>query len=207
MNELGVAVIFPNVRGSSGFGKTFLKLDNGMKREDSVADIGALIDWIKQQPDLDARSHHDHRRQLRRLHDASLAPWTSPTRSAARSAIVGISNFVTFLERTESYRRDLRRVEYGDERDPEMRAWFEKMAPAQQRRRRSASRILVVQGKNDPRVPYTEVGADRRDAEEARHARLVHPRQRRGPRLREEAQRRLPVLRDGGVRKADSAQA
>ena len=47
INELGVAIIFPNVRGSAGFGKTFLKLDNGMKREDSVKDIGALLEWIR----------------------------------------------------------------------------------------------------------------------------------------------------------------
>ena len=69
--------------------------------------------------------------------------------------IVGISNFVTFLKNTESYRRDLRRVEYGDERDEAMRVFQEGIAPAN-----NASKIriplFVVQGKNDPRVPYTE---------------------------------------------------
>jgi dipeptidyl aminopeptidase/acylaminoacyl peptidase len=69
--------------------------------------------------------------------------------------IVGISNFVTFLERTEGYRRDLRRVEYGDERDPKMREFLLKISPVN-----NADRIqkplFVVHGKNDPRVPLNE---------------------------------------------------
>jgi dipeptidyl aminopeptidase/acylaminoacyl peptidase len=154
INELGVAVIFPNVRGSSGFGKTFLKLDNGMKRKDSVADIGALIDWIKQQPDLDGDRIMITGGSYGGYMTFACAVDFSDKISGS-VAIVGISNFVTFLERTESYRRDLRRVEYGDERDPEMRAWFEKMAPLNNADKISKP-ILVVQGKNDPRVPYTE---------------------------------------------------
>jgi dipeptidyl aminopeptidase/acylaminoacyl peptidase len=154
INELGVAVIFPNVRGSSGFGKTFIKLDNGMKREDSVKDIGALLDWIKQQPDLDGErimitggSYGGYMTFASAFHFSD--------RIAGALSVVGISNFVTFLERTESYRRDLRRVEYGDERDPAMRAFLEKIAPLN-----NADKIgkpmFVVQGLNDPRVPYTE---------------------------------------------------
>jgi len=154
INELGVAMIFPNVRGSEGFGKTFLKLDNGYKRKDSVADIGALIDWIKQQPDLDGDRIMITGGSYGGYMTYACAVDYSD-RIAGSVAVVGITNFVSFLEHTESYRRDLRRVEYGDERDPQMRAFLEKIAPLN-----SADKIgkplLVVAGKNDPRVPYTE---------------------------------------------------
>jgi len=154
VNELGVAIIFPNVRGSAGFGKTFLAMDNGKKREDSVKDIGALLDWIRQQPDLDADrvlvqggSYGGYMSLAVSTHYAD--------RIAGAIDVVGISNFVTFLTNTESYRRDLRRVEYGDERDPDMKAFLEKISPLN-----NADKIrkplFVVQGKNDPRVPYTE---------------------------------------------------
>jgi dipeptidyl aminopeptidase/acylaminoacyl peptidase len=154
IQELGITVIEPNVRGSSGYGKTFLTLDNGMKREDSVKDIGALLDWIAQQPDLDAS------RVL--VTGGSYGGYMTLATSVLYSdrivggvPIVGPSNFVSFLTNTESYRRDLRRVEYGDEREPAMRAFLEKIAPLN-----NADKIkkplFVVQGKNDPRVPYTE---------------------------------------------------
>jgi len=154
INELGMAVIEPNVRGSSGFGKSFIALDDGMKREDSVKDIGTLLDWVATQPQLDASkviitggSYGGY---------MSLAVSTNyADRITASIDVVGISNFVTFLQNTESYRRDLRRVEYGDEREPAMREFLEKISPLT-----NASRItkplFVVQGKNDPRVPYTE---------------------------------------------------
>jgi dipeptidyl aminopeptidase/acylaminoacyl peptidase len=154
INELGVAMIFPNVRGSSGFGKTFIKLDNGYKRKDSVKDIGALLDWIKQQPDLDGDrimitggSYGGY------MTFATAVDYSD--RIAGSVAVVGISNFVTFLNNTESYRRDLRRVEYGDERDPQMRAFLEQIAPLNNAEK-IGKPIFVVQGKNDPRVPYTE---------------------------------------------------
>jgi dipeptidyl aminopeptidase/acylaminoacyl peptidase len=154
INELGLAMIYPNVRGSSGFGKTFLALDNGMKREDSVKDIGALFDWIKEQPDLDAGrvlvmggSYGGYMVLAVSTHYAD--------RIAGAIDIVGISNWITFLANTESYRRDLRRVEYGDEREPEMRKFLEKISPLN-----NAGKIrkplFVIQGRNDPRVPYTE---------------------------------------------------
>ncbi len=154
VEELGITLIRPNVRGSSGYGKTFLALDNGFTREDSVKDIGALLDWIATQPDLDASrvlvtggSYGGY---------MSLAVATNyADKIAGAIDIVGISHFVTFLNNTESYRRDLRRVEYGDERDPAMRAHLDKISPLT-----NAAKIrkplFVVQGKNDPRVPYTE---------------------------------------------------
>ena len=154
VNELGVAIIEPNVRGSTGYGKTFVSLDNGAKREDSVRDVGALLDWIATQPDLDPSrvvvaggSYGGY---------MSLAVATAYSdRIAGAIDVVGIANFVTFLERTESYRRDLRRVEYGDERDPAMRAILESISPVN-----NAAKIrkplFVAHGRNDPRVPYTE---------------------------------------------------
>ncbi|MCD2343565.1 prolyl oligopeptidase family serine peptidase [Ideonella azotifigens] len=154
IDELGVTLIRPNVRGSSGYGKTFLALDNGFKREDSVKDIGALLDWIATQPDLDASrvlvtggSYGGY---------MSLAVATNYSdRIAGNIDVVGISHFVTFLNNTESYRRDLRRVEYGDERDPAMKAHLEQISPLTNAAKIHKP-IFVIQGKNDPRVPYTE---------------------------------------------------
>jgi dipeptidyl aminopeptidase/acylaminoacyl peptidase len=154
VNELGVALIQPNVRGSTGYGKTFLKLDNDYRREDSVKDIGALFDWIAGQPDLDAK----HVMVMGGSYGGymSLAVSTHyPERIVGSIDVVGISNFVSFLERTETYRRDLRRVEYGDERDPQMRAFLERISPLNNAHR-IGKPLFVVQGKNDPRVPLFE---------------------------------------------------
>ena len=154
IDELGIAFIQPNVRGSTGYGKTYVALDNGMKREDSVKDIGALLDWIATQPDLDASRVMVTGGSYGGYMSLAVAT-TYSDRIAASIDVVGISNFTSFLERTETYRRDLRRVEYGDERDPAMRAFFEKISPLSK-----ASNIrkplFVVQGLNDPRVPYQE---------------------------------------------------
>ncbi|MBD2083266.1 prolyl oligopeptidase family serine peptidase [Leptolyngbya sp. FACHB-17] len=154
LNELGVAILFPNVRGSTGYGKTFLKLDNGALREDSVKDIGALLDWIATQPNLDkdrilvtGGSYGGY---------MSLAVSTNYSdRIRASIDIVGISNFVSFLERTESYRRDLRRVEYGDERDSKMREFLLKISPLNNAQKIKRP-LFVIHGKNDPRVPLNE---------------------------------------------------
>ena len=154
VNEMGISMILPNVRGSSGYGKSFLKLDNGARREDSVKDIGALLDWIGKQPDFDAGrvavtggSYGGY---------MTLAVSTNyADRIAGAIDVVGISNFVTFLEKTESYRRDLRRVEYGDERDPAMRKLLESISPLNNVDKIKKP-LFVIQGRNDPRVPYYE---------------------------------------------------
>jgi dipeptidyl aminopeptidase/acylaminoacyl peptidase len=154
LNELGIAIILPNVRGSTGYGKAFSKLDNGFLREDSYKDIGALFDWIGTRSDLDAdrvavtgRSYGGH------VTLAVSAFYSDRIRCSIE--VVGMSNLVTFLEHTEEYRRDLRRVEYGDERDPKMRGFLEQIAPMN-----SIDKIrkpmMVVAGRNDPRVPVTE---------------------------------------------------
>jgi dipeptidyl aminopeptidase/acylaminoacyl peptidase len=154
VNELGIAVLVPNVRGSSGYGKTYLAMDNGYKREDSVKDIGALLDWIAQQPELDASrvgvtggSYGGY------MTLATLCTYNDRIRAAVD--VVGISNFVTFLESTQEYRRDLRRAEYGDERDPKMREFLLKISPTTNAHKITKP-LFVIQGLNDPRVPATE---------------------------------------------------
>jgi dipeptidyl aminopeptidase/acylaminoacyl peptidase len=153
-NELGVARLVPNVRGSSGYGKTFLKLDNGQKREDSVADIGALLDWIKTRPDLDPDRVMVTGGSYGGYMTLAVATHYSD-RLRCSLDVVGISSFVSFLEHTEAYRRDLRRVEYGDERDPAMREFLLKIAPLNNAAKITKP-LFIVAGRNDPRVPWTE---------------------------------------------------
>jgi dipeptidyl aminopeptidase/acylaminoacyl peptidase len=154
VREMGFVVIHPNVRGSSGYGKTYLNLDNGEDREDSVKDIGALLVWIGAQKDLDAKkvfvaggSYGGY------MSLASLVHFSDRLRAGID--VVGISNFVTFLESTSAYRRNLRRPEYGDERLPKMRAYLQRISPLTNAARISKP-LLVVQGLNDPRVPASE---------------------------------------------------
>ncbi len=154
VNELGVAVIAPNVRGSTGYGKTYVALDNAEKREDAVKDVGALLDWIAKDPRLDASrvaviggSYGGYMVLASLVHHGA--------RLKAGVDIVGIANFVTFLEKTSGYRVDLRRVEYGDERKPEMKAFFERISPANHAEK-ITSALLVAHGRNDPRVPFAE---------------------------------------------------
>jgi dipeptidyl aminopeptidase/acylaminoacyl peptidase len=154
VDELGIAMIYPNVRGSSGFGKTFLKLDNGRLREDAVKDIGALLDWIATQPALDA-AHVGIMGGSYGGYMALASAYHFADRIAGVQSSVGISSIASFLERTESYRRDQRRAEYGDERDPAMRDYLESISPLNHADR-IAKPLFVVQGFNDPRVPHEE---------------------------------------------------
>ncbi len=154
MKQLGAAVIAPNVRGSSGYGTEFLKLDNGFKREGSVKDIGALLDWIAKQDDLDqdrviliGGSYGGYMVLASAVHYSD--------RLLGAVDIVGISNFVTFLQNTKDYRRDLRRVEYGDERDPKMYEHLQAISPSNNVDKITIP-MFVVQGNNDPRVPVSE---------------------------------------------------
>ncbi|MDR7334859.1 prolyl oligopeptidase family serine peptidase [Roseateles asaccharophilus] len=154
VEQLGMHVIEPNVRGSDGFGRSFLKLDNGRLRENSVRDISTLLDLVASRPDMDASrvivvggSYGGY---------MSLAVATQESKRILGSICrVGISNFVSFLEHTEIYRRDNRRAEYGDERDPSMREFLQQISPLA---RADAVRkpLFVVHGRNDPRVPWGE---------------------------------------------------
>jgi dipeptidyl aminopeptidase/acylaminoacyl peptidase len=152
--ELGTAVIAPNVRGSLGYGNDYLALDDGPKREDAVRDIGALLDWIGEQPDLDGQRVAIYGGSFGGYMALAAAVHYSERLRAAVD-VVGISNFVTFLENTRDYRRDLRRAEYGDERDPGMRAFLQSISPLNHAGRIDVP-LLVVQGQNDPRVPVSE---------------------------------------------------
>jgi dipeptidyl aminopeptidase/acylaminoacyl peptidase len=154
LNELGVAIIYPNVRGSVGYGKTFHTLDNGIRREDSVKDIGALLDWIATRPDLDANRVMVTGGSYGGYMTLAVATMYND-RIRCSVDVVGISNFNTFLKNTERYRRDLRRAEYGDERQPDIAAFFDRIAPLNNAGRITKP-LFVVQGGNDPRVPLSE---------------------------------------------------
>ncbi len=154
LQKQGVTVIAPNVRGSTGYGRTYEQLDDGMRREDAVRDIGALLDWIETRRELDegrvavvGGSYGGY------MVLASLVHYSNRIRCGVDR--VGVSNFVTFLENTADYRRDLRRAEYGDERDPQMREFLNAISPLTNAER-IRSRLMVVQGANDPRVPVSE---------------------------------------------------
>jgi len=155
LNEQGIAIFYPNVRGSTGFGKRFVSLDNGpFKREDTVKDIGAVLDALAKDPAIDPG-----RIAVTGGSYGGYMCYAVAIRYAARlkgaNCVVAISNFVTFLENTQSYRRDLRRVEYGDERDPAQRAKLLEISPLTSVDKLTIP-LMVVTGGNDPRVPSSE---------------------------------------------------
>jgi dipeptidyl aminopeptidase/acylaminoacyl peptidase len=151
---LSATVILPNVRGSTGYGKRYADLDNAEKREDSVKDIGALLDWIAAQPNLDKNRVAVYGQSYGGY--MSLAVSTHyADRLVGSVERYGISDFASFLKNTEAYRRDNRRAEYGDERDPKMQAVFKRIAPLANVAKISKP-MLVMQGANDPRVPKSE---------------------------------------------------
>jgi len=154
LNELGIALIYPNVRGSTGYGKTFVKMDNGYLRENSVKDIGALLDWIATNPELDPQRVMTMGGSYGGYMALACAVMYSD-RLRCSNDIVGISNFNTFLRNTESYRRDLRRVEYGNEQDSAMASFLERISPLNNVNKIKIP-MFIVQGGNDPRVPRTE---------------------------------------------------
>ena len=172
LNELGVGVFYPNVRGSTGYGKTFVSLDNGpFKREDSVKDMAALIDAVRADPAVDPAKVG--------LSGGSYGGYMCyaaavqlKDKLTATQCTVAISNFVSFLENTNPYRQDLRRVEYGDERDPVQRAKLTEISPLT-RVSEIEKPMFVITGANDPRVPKSEadqmVAAIRANGGEAWH--------------------------------------
>ena len=154
LKELGAAIITPNVRGSEGYGRTYLSLDTGLKRQDTIRDIGTLLDWIATRPELDPSRVVVTGGSYGGFMTLSVFA-TYGDRLAGAYDIVGMSNLVTFLEHTEAYRRDLRRVKYGDERDPVIRKFMEDTAPLNNTAKMTKP-LFIVAGRNDPRVPYTE---------------------------------------------------
>jgi len=172
LNELGVGVFLPNVRGSTGYGKTFVSLDNGpFKREDSVKDMAALIDAVRKDAAVDPAKVG--------LTGGSYGGYMCyaaavqlKDKLTATQCTVAISNFVSFLENTNPYRQDLRRVEYGDERVPDQRAKLTEISPLT-RVGEITKPMFVITGANDPRVPKSEadqmVAAIRANGGEAWH--------------------------------------
>ncbi|HEU4937505.1 MAG TPA: prolyl oligopeptidase family serine peptidase [Vicinamibacterales bacterium] len=150
LNELGIALVFPNVRGSWGFGKAFGRLDDGMKREDSVKDIGALLDWIETQPALDKNRVMVNGVSYGGYMTYAVAEMYS-SRLRGALAAAGISDFISYLETTDPTRPEDRRAEYGDERVPEMRDFLKRISPIT-----NASKLriplFIVHGANDTRV-------------------------------------------------------
>jgi len=151
---MGIAIVYPNVRGSFGFGRTFERLDDGRKREDAVKDVGSLLDWIAQQPSLDpARVMVTGASYGGYMTYAVAARY--PERIRCAFAAAAISNFVTYLENTEPGRQQDRRAEYWDEQDPDMRNFLTSVSPV-----RLASRIkaplMIAHGRQDVRVPLAQ---------------------------------------------------
>jgi dipeptidyl aminopeptidase/acylaminoacyl peptidase len=151
---LGATVILPNVRGSTGYGKRYADLDNAEKREDSVKDIGALLDWIATQPNLDKNRVVVYGQSYGGYMSLAVSTHYADRLSGSVERY-GISDFASFLKNTEAYRRDNRRAEYGDERDPKMQAVFKRIAPLANVAKITKP-MLVMQGANDPRVPKSE---------------------------------------------------
>ncbi len=153
-SDLGLAVLAPNVRGSDGYGKRYLAMDDGIRREQAIADIGATFDFVERHAGLDASriavyggSYGGY------MVLASMAFFGERVRAGVD--VVGISSLPTFLRNTAEYRRDLRRAEYGDERVPEVLAVMERISPLNHVDKLAAP-LFVIQGKNDPRVPASE---------------------------------------------------
>jgi len=148
----GYVVIEPNVRGSTGYGKKFAALDNVRNRENSVKDIVSLVEYLNSQGDVDpgriavyGGSYGGY------MVLACLTLY--PELFAAGIDVVGISNFVTFLENTSDYRRNNRESEYGSlEKD---REFLESISPLGKVKNIKAP-LMIIHGRNDPRVPVGE---------------------------------------------------
>ncbi len=154
VNELGITIIIPNIRGSNGYGKSYMKQDDGKNRMNAIKDIGALLDWIEKQTNLDKANIAVFGESYGGY--AVLASLTEySNRIKCGIDVVGISNWLTYLENTSDYRRDLRRVEFGDERKEGMRNYLEEISPINNVDK-ILSPVLIFQGLNDPRVNYKE---------------------------------------------------
>jgi dipeptidyl aminopeptidase/acylaminoacyl peptidase len=153
-NELGIALIYPNVRGSIGFGRTFEDLDDGPKRGDAVKDIGALLDWIAIQPDLDeSRVMLTGASYGGYLTLMAAAEYADRIRCAFEG--FGMSDLVSFLESTDVSRRADRNVEYGDPADPATREYLTTLSPMTHASRLKIP-LFIAQGARDTRVPLKQ---------------------------------------------------
>ncbi|MEZ3116664.1 alpha/beta fold hydrolase [Halobaculum sp. MBLA0147] len=148
----GYAVFEPNVRGSSGYGRAYSHLDDVDKRMDSVADLAAAADWLAEHPSVDP----DRIAVMGGSYGGFMvlsALTEYPERWAAGVDVVGIANFVTFLENTGDWRRELREAEYGSLEED--REFLESISPINHVENVQAP-LFVLHGENDPRVPVSE---------------------------------------------------
>ncbi|HEU4390789.1 MAG TPA: alpha/beta fold hydrolase [Blastocatellia bacterium] len=152
--DQGIAIIYPNIRGSSGYGKTFHLLDNGVLRADCTRDIGALLDWIKTRPELDST-----RVAVRGFSYGGYVALSTATTYGSRIrgaiSISAASNLRTLMETTDKWNQDRWRREYGDERDPKTSRFMEATAPLNHVATLTVP-LLLVHGEKDSRIPASE---------------------------------------------------
>lgn len=152
--ELGIALIYPNIRGSAGYGKNYLKLDNGVRRGDSYKDIGALLDWIKSQPALD--SERVMVRGESSGGNAALAIASNyGERIRGAISISGPTSLLTLMQTLDRWQQERAREEYGDARYARMRHYLESIAPLTNIKRIKTP-LFIIHGKLDTRVPVSE---------------------------------------------------
>lgn len=154
LNELGIALLFPNVRGSGGFGRKFVQMDDGKGREGAIKDIGAALDWIAARPDLD--------KSRVVLAGGSYGGWLALEagiyyNDRIRGIIegAGMTDLATYLENTDPARQQNRREEFGDERDPQMRAFLTSISPVS-RAKDLKKPTFIAHPAKDIRVPVSQ---------------------------------------------------
>lgn len=154
LNELGVAIIYPNVRGSIGFGRAFQDLDNGRGRDGAIKDVGTVLDWIAARPEFD--------KDRVVLIGVSYGGWLALEAGIVYNDRVrgiiegaGMTDLVTFLDQTAPERQENRRQEYGDERDPQMREYLKSISPITRASDLKKPTLILHPGK-DARVPVTQ---------------------------------------------------
>jgi dipeptidyl aminopeptidase/acylaminoacyl peptidase len=154
VNELGFAVVAPNVRGSSGYGKSYLELGLGLLREDAVKDIGALLVWLGSQTAYDAKhvvvSGESYGGYL-----ALAALVNFSDRLVGGVDLAGIADFVSLVTDSAPDRQSQRRADYGDERDADTRAYLKRISPLTNAERISRP-LFLAHGKNDPQVRLSD---------------------------------------------------
>ena len=156
-NELGIAIIYPNIRGSLGFGRKFEELDNGRLREDAVKDIGALLDWIAAQPFLD-KTRVMIAGPSYGGYIALAAAIEYGDRIRAANPAFAITDYPSYLESTDMARQANRNLEYGDPADPEMRAYLTRISPLTNAAKLKAP-VYIAAGAKDIRVPISQAEA------------------------------------------------
>jgi dipeptidyl aminopeptidase/acylaminoacyl peptidase len=147
INALGIAMIYPNIRGSSGYGKTFLSLDDKCSRPDAVKDVGALLDWIRTQPVLDADKvmlDGDSSGGYMALSVAAMYP----DKISALLSYIAPTNFATLIERTLNNNPDPWRKKLGDERDKKTREFLDRIAPVNNAEKIDSPTLLIIGGKD-----------------------------------------------------------